>query len=227
MTKLSTNDWQAYSEAFAFIGNSLLSPMSQTGSLGLDPEFWEGFPNFGSSRLDEALSAMSAYARAAVEAAGSAQAGSADGAAGRLDPVTEASVEFTHLFVGPPRPAVAPWETMHRGKETNIGFGQATHEMRELMRNAGLKLSQTNRQYEDHMGIELLYLSVLCTRQAESDETAPSEDAEAILSFVKAHPQAWVARFREAVAADRPEGYFVRLLAVEEALLEVFSSELA
>ena len=35
---------EGYAQRFAFLGNSLLSPMSQTSAIGLEPDFWLQFP---------------------------------------------------------------------------------------------------------------------------------------------------------------------------------------
>ena len=146
--------WKELSEAYAFVGNSLLKPMTQTSDVGLDPAFWEAFPTFGSSEVAGVCAALAAYALAAREAAAS------DG----RDAVECCAVEYTRLFVGPPRPAAAPWETMYRGGAAvggaTVGFGQATFEMRALLREAGLEVKNENNQYEDHIGIELLYLAL-------------------------------------------------------------------
>ena len=48
---ISASEWQTLSEAYAFLGNSLLKPMSQTSDAGLSPEFWEAFPTFGSNAV--------------------------------------------------------------------------------------------------------------------------------------------------------------------------------
>lgn len=236
--------WKELSEAYAFVGNSLLKPMTQTSDVGLDPAFWEAFPTFGSSEVAGACAALAAYALAAREAAAS------DG----RDAVECCAVEYTRLFVGPPRPAAAPWETMYRGGAAvggaTVGFGQATFEMRALLREAGLEVKNENNQYEDHIGIELLYLSALCARAAEGEEgaveekaapatTDPSAAAAAtvaeaeslsvaegsaagkVASFIEAHPLAWLSSLRAAVEDAVPDGYFSHLLALADALLRV------
>ena len=136
--------WKTLSEAYAFIGNSLLKPMTMTSTVGLDPAFWEAFPSFDDEAVAEAVAACARYAEGAVQRA----------EAGEDEP-QRAAVEYTKLFVGPPSPAAAPWETMYRGKNVTVGFGQATFEMRELLREAGLEVRNVNNQYEDHLGIEL------------------------------------------------------------------------
>lgn len=209
-------DYEQMSDALAFCGNSLLAPMTQTASVGLDPAFWEAFPGFGSEQVAQASQTCAAWARefcANCDAAGQ-------------DAVTRCAVEYTRLFVGPPRPAAAPWETAYRaaaaGAEAVVGFGQATFEMRELLREAGLQLSNENHQYEDHMGIELLLLSELCRRAAAGGQDAGNASAVAkAAAFAAEHPAAWVGDFRAKAASAAPSGYFVNLLGVISALLGV------
>lgn len=208
--RIERESWQTLSQAYAFFGNSLLKPMAQTANIGLDPAFWEEFPTFGSADVSRATGTCAACARRMIlHASGTGE-----------DPAVRCSVEFTRLFIGPPRPAAAPWETMHRQPEgeARAGFGVATFEMRGLLRDAGLALSNENHQYEDHLGIELLYLSELCRRIAENAE-ASREDEEAVRAFVEDHPLAWIESFHESVRAAAPDGYFDCLLALCRAVL--------
>ena len=127
--------WKTLSEAYAFIGNSLLKPMTMTSTVGLDPAFWASFPTFDDAAVAEVVAACARYAE---EAARRAEAGE--------DEPQRVAVEYTKLFVGPPSPAAAPWETMYRGQDVTVGFGQATFEMRELLRAAGLEVRNENNQ---------------------------------------------------------------------------------
>ena len=216
-------DYEQMADALAFCGNSLLAPMTQTANVGLDPAFWGEFPTFG----DEGV-ACAAQSCAMWAAAFGRRCESAD-----QDAVTRCAVEYTRLFVGPPRPAAAPWETAYRaaaaGAEASVGFGQATFEMRELLREAGLGLSNENHQYEDHMGIELLLLPELFRRAAAADGDAAGavavDDAAALArkaaSFAAEHPAAWADAFRAKVTEAVPDGYFASLLGMVEALLQV------
>ena len=223
-SKLSAEEWRMLSEACAFVGNSLLTPMTRTSAAGLDPAFWQAFPTFGDKEVAEAVQACEDFARrmqaeAAVHGEGVSDEGLSYG-------TQRCAVEFTKLFVGPPSPAAAPWETMYRRQDAKVGFGQATFEMRELLRQAGLELRNQNHQYEDHLGIELLYLSVLCRRMAdglqrEGNGTSPqiaaasepaSADKAAIASFVAGHIAGWVPRFQQRIAEASPDGYFAPLV---------------
>lgn len=194
--------WANYAEAFAFLGNSLLAPMSQTEDVGLDPAFWNGFPTFGSDEVARAACSCRSYAE---DAARFAESGG--------DPVQRASVEYTELFVGPPKPAAAPWETFYRKGGVSSGFGEPTFEMRRLLREAGLEVSHENNQYADHIGIELLYLSVLCERVAKG-EAQPDEAAR----FADERILSWIGSLKAKVATAQADGYFCRVLALAEAI---------
>lgn len=196
--------WTEFAEAFAFLGNSLLAPMSQTGEMGIDPAFWRAFPDFEDNGVAKAIGRCLDYADIKQAMAGE-----------DVDPVLDISVEYTRLFVGPPSPAAAPWETFYRNEGVSVGFGEATFDMQRLLREAGLQVSNENNQYADHIGIELLYLSVLCERAAQGDQTQAGECA----SFAAAHPLSWVGKLRQCVAADSPNGYYDNLLFLASALL--------
>ena len=213
MRSMTCEEWMVASQLYAFLGNSLLSPMSRTESVGLDPAFWRELGGLLDGALADSAESLASWAERA----------SADVV--RSEVVQRVSVEFTKLFVGPPKPAAAPWESANGPVDSHVGFGEATFAMRERLRALGLELCNENNQYEDHVGIELLYLSELCRRASEKPSGAAAcdaavPDAEEIASFIREHPLVWVPRLREKVAASQPEGYFVRLLDVALALLK-------
>ena len=203
---LTAEEATQLSQLYAFLGNSLLKPMSQTETIGLKPEFWAGLPSFGSDSVSHTLDELFAFAQAVEKRASEGE-----------DVVTEVSVEYTRLFIGPPSPAAPPWETYypeHEEREVNCGFGEATFDMRRRLREVGLSVQNENHQYEDHMGIELLYLSVLCKRAASGEST--SED---VCAFIEEHPLAWIGRFKDKVAAAAPGGYYQLLLELAQATM--------
>ncbi len=225
-------------QAYAFLGNSLLRPVTQTADVGLDPVFWEAFPTFGDEGVAHAVRACAEFAHEARVRE----------AAGGGDAALAAAVEHTRLFVGPPSPAAPPWETFHRAENVTMGFGRATFEMRETLRSLGLEVRNENNQYEDHIGIELLCLSEICRRRgagASEDvggEGAPGASAGAGVAGAPAGASAtappsearfldervlgWLPSLRAAVAKAAPGGYCDRLLAVVEALASWHRREL-
>ncbi len=198
----STIPWNEFADLYAFLGNSLLKPMNQTAPVGLDPEFWAQLPDFGDDGVADSLENCEQVAR------------SLSG----LDPeraIESVSVEYTRLFIGPPSPAAAPWETFYRNEGVTVGFGEATFQMRSLLREAGLEVVNENHQYEDHLGIELLYLSVLCSRIAKGELT----DASAAASFIEKHPGSWTCSLAERIALTYPDGYYRSVVTLIDSLL--------
>lgn len=153
MRVLDCDEWRTLGQLYAFFGNSLLSPMNRTETVGLDPAFWHDL------------------------------AGLLGGAIAR------------------PAQDCAAWAE----------------------RAAGLAQCGSSNQFEDHMGIELLYLSELCRCIANAQaSTCGSADAqvEELERFVCEHPLCWIGRFCDKVAVSRPDGYFVHVLDCVRALFE-------
>lgn len=186
-------------ESYAFIGNSLLKPMNQSSDVGLDPSFWGAFSAFEAPVVSSAVDALRSFAEACGD---------------RAKGVEGVSVEFTRLFIGPPRPAAAPWESYYTGEDdVHSGFGAATFRMKRLLAQSGLEVANENNQLADHMGIELLLLSVLCERAAGGE--CPLD----VAAYVEERPLSWIAELQERVTAAAPQGYHARLLALAEALM--------
>lgn len=205
MKTLHVDTWMLLGETYGFIGNSLLKPMNQTLSVGLDPTFWIGFPVvFSGGHVDAGLAKLCSYAMAAGEL-------------GIEKAVESVSVEYTRLFIGPPAPSAPPWETMNRSDGATVGFGEATFAMRKLLRDAGLELKNENNQYEDHIGIELLYLSALCRRRSEGVDEKTAD--ERIVRFITEHPLDWIGILRGKVEIMYPCGYIAGLLQLAEGVL--------
>lgn len=209
MRLLHYDEWTTISQLYAFLGNSLLSPMNRTETVGLDPAFWRDLGGLLEGALAEPAERLAIWAERESAVRSSDEL------------VQRVSVEFTRLFAGPPTPKAAPWESANGEVESHVGFGEATYRMRERLRELGLAQSGSSNQFEDHMGIELLYLSELCRRMATSgeDDAAATVRSEDVERFVREHPLRWIGRFRNKVAADQPDGYFVRLLDFERTLL--------
>ena len=186
-------------QALAFVGNSLLAPVSQTERVGLDGDFWQDFPDFGMPAVGRACDRMAHIV------------GGFD--ASREEDVRDVSVEFTRLFVGPPSPAAAPWETMYR-TGGHVGFGSATVEMQKRLEQLHLKVSNENRQDADHIGLELLYLSELVRRASEGDE----ECAARARAFARLMEE-WVPQLHERVNQKAPDGYYDGIVGVACALI--------
>ena len=201
----SPSEYEIIANAYAFLGASLLKPMSQTPRLGLDPGFWDAFTAFDSDAVGDAARSLAAFASSVSD---------------QEEAVEKVSVEWTRLFVGPPKPAAAPWESFYRVKDPKSGFGPATFEMQELLRARGLAISGDSNQYADHIGIELMLLAEMCRK------ATALEDFEEIGGFLSEHLLGWIGSFEEAIAAHEPDGYYRRVIVLVKALLEMQAAAL-
>ena len=196
-------DRAVLAQTLAFLGNSLLGPMEHDAAFGLDPAFWEVFPADRENALvDEALGSLARWAHGQ----------------GSLEPdaaLDRVNTEYARLFIGPPRPAAAPWQTMYAGEETHVGMGRPAFQMKQRLREAGMELRCAGQQYEDHIGLELLLASVYVEREA-----AGSLEAGTACSFAQDCPLAWIGLLRERAAAAAPEGYYALLLQLAHGVLQ-------
>ncbi len=214
MMKIQATTWLTLSEMYAFIANSFLSPMKATTDMGLSADFWETFlPDAKDEKVKSGIAKLVAYANAVSNMS-------------REEAVQQCSVEYTKLFIGPPSPAAPPWETMNKSDGATSAFGQATFAMKQYLRDIGLKVSNANNQYEDHIGIELLYLSEICRRYYEDIEGAqitkdcPLPSISDIKSFINEHPLSWVETLHGKIETAFPKGYFIGLAELTQGVLE-------
>ena len=230
---------EGYAQRFAFLGNSLLSPMSQTSAIGLEPDFWLQFPVLEDQHVRASCEKLAKWAKTykgipTKEGAESIEESVKDRKSQEdltiqqnlathqnletQRKVAGVSVEFTHLFVGPPRPSAYPWETFYRGEGITNGFGHATLEMKQALQEIGLKLDNKNNQYEDHIGIELLYISELCSKGIDA--------VVAHKSFIEAHPLSWIDKLQASIHAENPGGYFDLVVGLTKQLLISFKKNI-
>ncbi|WP_165253915.1 molecular chaperone TorD family protein [Adlercreutzia sp. ZJ304] len=194
---------EVYADVLAFLGNSLLKPITQTPSVGLESSFWETFPNFDNEEVQKGIDKCLEFARKAGKRK---EAGE--------DVVENTAVEYTKLFIGPPSPSAFPWETMYQGKDISVGFGEPTIKMQNILRDMGLEVSNSNNQYADHIGIELLALSEMC-RRVNGGELS----LEDMKFFIDEHPRAWIGALRDKVSEVYPDGYYACILDLSDAVM--------
>jgi len=100
-------------------------------------------------------------------------------------------IEYTELFLGPSRPKAPPWESVYRTQE-QVLFGWPTYEVREALSHIGLEIRSKNKQPEDHIGLELMFLSAV---SENLQEPVISKDASIIkeqISFIDKHLLSWI-----------------------------------
>ena len=102
--------------------------------------------------------------------------------------------DYTRLFIGPGKVLAPPWESVHSGDDRLI-FQQRTLEVRAWYQRFGLEAERIHQEPDDHIGLELLFLSHLATLgiQAlnEQDNVRFEELLDAQREFIKKHLGAW------------------------------------
>jgi TorA maturation chaperone TorD len=102
--------------------------------------------------------------------------------------------DYTRLFIGPGKVIAAPWESVYFNEE-RLTFQEQTLEVRNWYRRFGLETEKIYREPDDHIGLELLFLSQLATLgiQAlnEQDDARFEELWSAQRDFHQQHLGAW------------------------------------
>ena len=181
---------------YSFLGNSLLRPLPKEVSAEvLNPRFWDDFPlRPVNQQMHKALSSLISCTQQLQEVP-------------LEDAQSAVSVEYTRLFIGPGAPLAPPWESLYRDGAVTL-CGQPTLEMRKLFSQKGLRVDNPNRQFEDHLGLELLFLasraenllaeSTINEQTAELQESyrthalIEQQEVAEQLGFIRNHPLWWI-----------------------------------
>lgn len=133
--------------------------------------------------------------------------------AGSLPEISVAAVreEFWRLF-GTLGPAAAPpWQSVYLDRERTL-MGEETLRVRALYARFGLAAERAVGVTDDHIGVQLQFLSELSRRTADRLEAGDDAGAEALLAgqreCLEEHLLRWVHRFVEKVEAAAETGFY-------------------
>lgn len=102
--------------------------------------------------------------------------------------------DYTRLFIGVERVAAAPWESVHLGKDPLI-FQERTLAVRAWYKRFGLEVEKLHQEPDDHIGLELLFLSKLAEQGAQALDASDQEKFEEYINaqrdFLQQHLGAW------------------------------------
>lgn len=103
-------------------------------------------------------------------------------------------MDFTRLFIGLDVHHTAPWESVYFNRERLV-FQEQTIQVREWYARFGLQVERINREPDDHIGLEILFVShlALLALQAieQNDETTRNEILQAQREFLSDHLLRW------------------------------------
>ena len=110
--------------------------------------------------------------------------------------------EYTALFVGLEQVDAPPWESVYLSRD-HLLFDEQTLQVRDFYARFGLQIPKIDREPDDHIGYELLFLAHLLEHAASALVEANRAEAALFLTaardFLVAHPQQWALLFAERV----------------------------
>ena len=109
--------------------------------------------------------------------------------------------DYLRLFSGKGIAIAPPYESVYMGPERLL-FDKHTVEVRHFYESYGWKSKFKNHIPDDHIGIELLFLTILIEKYLElDDEVSSIEMRKEIKRFVRQHILSWIPQWNEAVQA--------------------------
>jgi TorA maturation chaperone TorD len=134
----------------------------------------------------------------------------------------ELALEYFRLFVGPDTVLAPPWETVYR-HEDRLLFGQETAVIRAWYARYELVSRWLNREPDDHLGLELEFLSFLSQRTEGLLREGNQEAAASVLAdqqqFLHKHLLAWVPLWRADVCRHAGLEFYKGLAVLTEGFL--------
>jgi TorA maturation chaperone TorD len=102
--------------------------------------------------------------------------------------------DYNRLFFGPEKMKAPPYESVHRSQE-GLVFEQETMEVRAAYAEFGLAAPRLNKEPDDHLGLELNFVAMLCVRGLDALERADDAELARILDgtarFLDEHLLQW------------------------------------
>jgi TorA maturation chaperone TorD len=105
--------------------------------------------------------------------------------------------DFQALFSGNVKSLAPPYESVYRDKD-GILFGKQASEVREFYRSYGWESRFRDEIPDDHLGIELLFLTLMIEKYFElEDKACQIEMRTEIRRFISTHLLSWITRWND------------------------------
>ncbi|MFZ7942820.1 TorD/DmsD family molecular chaperone [Neobacillus sp. 19] len=179
MTNSWNEVWQLRASLYGFLANSLLEPIQGQHTVAFTQKFWRDFP------LEAANDQMKAGLAQLINCSSDLEELSEEQA------IENVMVEYTSLFLGPGHPKAPPCESFYRTSE-RLFFGRTAFEIKEVLSINGLESRWKNKQPEDHIGIELMFMSALCSQLIDLEYDKQVSVVKNQASFIAEHLLSWI-----------------------------------
>lgn len=120
--------------------------------------------------------------------------------------------DYQRLFIGPERVLACPYESVYLNDE-HLTFGSQTLAVRRWYHRFGLHAPAEGREPDDHIGLELAFVSHLCLQGLEAldhgrDESIAPSFTE-LADFLSQHLLVWADEFLDHVLAHAATQFYI------------------
>lgn len=136
--------------------------------------------------------------------------------------------DYTPLFIGPGKVKAPPWESIYFTKERSI-FREETLAVREWYRRYGLESVKLYHEPDDHIGLELAFLSHLAGLAFQALEEGDSQFGELLQAqktFLSEHTLKWVAGWSGLVLEHARTDFFKGVALVVRGVMKELQGKL-
>ncbi len=106
--------------------------------------------------------------------------------------ISALKTQYTRFFIGPNKLDAPPWESIYTSNAPML-FTKETLDVRNLYRSQGFITAEYPRVADDHIAIELDFMSKLAERAINEDDA--TETLKASLMFLEDHLLKWVPKY--------------------------------
>ncbi len=139
------------------------------------------------------------------------------------------AADYTRLFQGPGKVLAPPWESVHSSEE-RMTFQQQTLDVRNWYRRFGLQAIRLYQEPDDHIGLELIFVSHLAQRGlqalAQNEAAAFEELIAAQRDFLTEHLLNWAALWSKSVHTQAGTDFFRGIALLTKGVLAEVSAKM-
>lgn len=151
----------------------------------------------------------------------------AEGAKG-AEGLEQLVADYQRLFLGPQRVLACPYESVYLGDE-HLTFGSQTLAVRQWYRRYGLRAPAEGREPDDHIGLELGFVSHLCVLgmdALESGADTSAHELHAVGAFASEHLLRWAGECLDHVAEGADTDFYRGVAGLTRGVLRTLEGDL-
>ena len=142
------------------------------------------------------------------------------------DNFQELKLDYTRLFIGVDRVLAPPWESVHLNNE-HLLFQEQTLQVRSWYSQFGWEVIQRKKEPDDHIAVELNFLSRLAQLGLQAlevkDRAAFEKTLEAQRRFMSEHLLKWVFLWRQQVIQHSQTKFFKGVALLTTGVIQEFA----